>query len=149
MTEPTYTPTRPYMIRAIHDWFEDNDLTAHLLVDATHSELVAPTEYAQEGILALSISYRATGNLTIDNDGISFSARFNGVSQDLWIPIDSVLALRAKEDPSVLFPFNPNEYKNHTPKPNEGKLAPDVKSNAKPSSKPKKKTPPSHLKITK
>lgn len=146
MTEPTYTPTRPYMIRAIHDWFEDNDLTAHILVDATHSELVAPTEYAQEGILALSISYRATGNLTIGNDGISFSARFNGVSQDLWIPIDSVLALRAKEDPSVLFPFNPNEYQNHkpTPKPNADKPKDDVN---KP--KAKKKTPPSHLKITK
>lgn len=139
MTAQTYTPTRPYMIRAIHDWLEDNDLTAHMIVDATNSELVAPIEYAQDGILVLSIAYRATGNLIIHNDGISFSARFNGISQDLWIPIQAVLALRAKEDPNVMFSFNPAEYANYTPEPT-------VQT---PAFKPKKKPVPSHLKITK
>ncbi|OOR91080.1 ClpXP protease specificity-enhancing factor [Moraxella caviae] len=104
------TPTRPYFIRALHEWLEDNDLTAYLMVDATHPDLHAPTEYAQDGRLVLAASYQATKDLHIDNDAISFAARFNGVSQDIWIPMAAVLGIYAKEDPSRALFFDPSEY---------------------------------------
>lgn len=109
----TFSPTRPYFIRAFHEWLTDNDLTPYLVVDSTHKDLVAPTEFAQDGVLVLSFSHQATHNLVIDNDYISFSARFGGVSKDLWIPMQAVLAVRAKEAPEVFFPFNPEEYANY------------------------------------
>ena len=40
----------------------------------------------------------ATHQLTIGNDLITFSARFNGVAQALSIPIDNVAAIYAREN---------------------------------------------------
>ena len=114
----SYTPKRPYMVRAMHEWLEDNDLTAYLMIDATHGDVVAPPDYAQEGRLVLAASYQATKDLHIDNESISFAARFGGVSQDVWIPMAAVLGIYAKEDPSEGFFFDPSEYVNiATPDP--------------------------------
>lgn len=110
----SYTPKRPYMVRAMHEWLEDNDLTAYLMIDATHGDVVAPLDYAQEGRLVLAASYQATKDLHINHESISFAARFGGVSQDVWIPMAAVLGIYAKEDPSEGFFFDPSEYTNIT-----------------------------------
>lgn len=130
----TYSPRRPYFLRAVHEWLSDNNLTPYLVVDANHSELIAPTEYAQNGTLTLSISYQATHNLLIENEFLSFSARFGGVSKELWIPMAAVLAIFAKEDPEQLFPFDPAEYIDYEPK--EPPKAQTTKSTNKPNPKP-------------
>lgn len=105
------SPKRPYFIRAMHEWLTDNGFTPYIMVDATHSELLAPTEYSHQGILTLAISYQATNNsLLIENDGISCHMRFNGVPKDIWIPIQAVVGIRAKEDPNEALFFDPNEY---------------------------------------
>lgn len=110
------SPKRPYFIRALHEWLTDNDFTPYLLVDISHSELVAPTQYAQDGRLVLNASYTATKDLHIDDDAISFSARFGGVSEDLWLPMASVMGIFAKEDQSHALFFDPSEYDGYTPK---------------------------------
>lgn len=104
------TPKRPYLIRAFHEWMQDNDFTPYLMIDATHEDLHAPVQYAQEGRLVLAASYQATHNLQIDNDAISFAARFGGVSEDVWIPMAAVMAIYAKEDPEHGIFFDPSEY---------------------------------------
>ena len=111
------TPKRPYFIRAMHEWLEDNQFTAYLMVDASHSALAAPIEYAQDGKLVLCISYQATKDLSIQNDSISFSARFGGVSQDVWIPMAAVIGIYAKENPEHGFFFDPSEYDGIDPEP--------------------------------
>lgn len=108
-------PKRPYFVRAMHEWLTDNDYTPYLIVDSSHSELVAPTEYAQHGQLVLNISYAATKDLHIDNEAISFSARFGGVSQDLWIPMAAAMGIFAKEDQSHGLFFDPQEYAHIAP----------------------------------
>lgn len=112
MTTTLINPKRPYFVRAMHEWLSDNDFTPYLVVDVNYDGLVAPTEYAQNGQLVLSISYAATKDLYIDNDALSFSARFGGVSQDLWIPMGAVLGIFAKEDQSEGLFFDPQEYAN-------------------------------------
>lgn len=109
------TPKRPYFVRAMHEWLTDNGFTPYLMTDATHPELLAPTEYAQDDKLVLAISYQATNNFLIDNDGLSFQGRFGGVSKDIWIPIQAVVGIYAKEDPSEGFFFDPSEYDGYTP----------------------------------
>ncbi|MFB6348113.1 ClpXP protease specificity-enhancing factor [Moraxella sp. ZJ142] len=104
------TPKRPYIVRAFHEWIEDNDYTPYLMIDATHPDVVAPLEYAQEGRLVLAASYQATHNLQIDNDAISFDARFGGISRQIWIPMPALMAIYAKEDPEHGAFFDPNEY---------------------------------------
>lgn len=123
-----FTPKRPYLIRAMHEWLEDNELTAYIMVDATHADVVAPLDFAVDGRLVLAASYQATKDLHIDNDAISFAARFGGVSQDVWIPMAAVLGIYAKEDPSEGFFFDPSEYAQYD---NSSNTAPQPESTPK------------------
>ena len=108
-SEPTLTPTRPYMVRALYEWLEDNLLTPYVMVDATQPNVDVPTEHINDGKIVLNIASQATGNLKIDNDYISFNARFGGVSRELWVPMSAVLGIYAKQNSQGMF-FDPAEY---------------------------------------
>lgn len=43
------TPSRPYLLRALYQWLNDNGLTAHLMVDATVVGVDVPPEHVQDG----------------------------------------------------------------------------------------------------
>jgi len=60
----------------------------------------------KNGEIVLSVSQQATRNLTIGNDLIQFSARFNGVSREISIPIYAVQAIFARENGRGVF-FEP------------------------------------------
>lgn len=108
------TPTRPYMVRALYQWIEDNQLTPYLMVDATADDVQIPVEHVQDGRIVLNIASRATGNMSMENDYINFSARFGGVSQEIWVPLKAVLGIYAKENSQGMF-FDPNEYDDYEP----------------------------------
>lgn len=111
------TPTRPYLVRAIYQWLEDNLLTPYLMVDTSQPNVSVPTEYIQDNRIVLNIASRATGNLQINNDYIHFNARFGGVSRKLWIPMPAVMGIYAKENSQGMF-FDPNEYADYQPEDN-------------------------------
>ena len=123
------TPTRPYMVRALYQWIEDNELTPYLMVDATAENVQIPTEHVQDGRIVLNIASRATGNMSMENDYIHFSARFGGVSQDIWVPLTAVLGIYAKENSQGMF-FDPNEYDNYQPE--EGSVTTSKKEDTAP-----------------
>lgn len=108
------TPTRPYMVRALYQWIEDNALTPYLMVDATADNVQVPKEHVQDGRIVLNIASRATGNMSMENDYIHFSARFGGVSQEIWVPLTAVMGIYAKENSQGMF-FDPNEYDDYVP----------------------------------
>jgi len=96
------TSTKPYMLRAIHEWCLDNGFTPHLLV-VVDSQTRVPLAYVKEGEIVLNLSYSATKDLQIENDSITFSARFGGVSQNLYVPIHAVKGLFARENGQGMF----------------------------------------------
>jgi stringent starvation protein B len=89
--------TKPYLIRAIYEWCADCGFTPYLRVKVDQHTRV-PMEFVKNGEIVLSVSQSATRDLTIGNDVIQFSARFNGVSREIAVPIQSVLAAFAKEN---------------------------------------------------
>ena len=89
--------TKPYMLRAIYEWCTDSGYTPHIAVKVDASTTV-PMEYVRKGEIVLNISYGATSGLKMDNDAITFRARFNGVSRELYIPVQNVLAIYANEN---------------------------------------------------
>lgn len=103
------TPNRPYLARAIYEWIVDNNLVPHILVDATQKNVIVPREFVKNGQIVLNVAPYATHNFELGNDVISFSARFGGVSQDLYIPISALLGIYARENGVGLF-FDPSEY---------------------------------------
>ena len=135
MSEETtsITPTRPYMVRALYQWIEDNQLTPYLMVDATAENVQIPREHVQDGRIVLNIASRATGNMSMENDYIHFSARFGGVSQEIWVPLTAVMGIYAKENSQGMF-FDPNEYDDYVPE--EDAATTSKKSTAAP--KPKR-----------
>lgn len=85
------------MVRAIHEWCVDNGLTPHLLV-TVNSQCRVPMAFVKDGEIVLNLNYAATKDLHIDNEAIVFSARFNGVSQNLYVPMGAVKGIFAREN---------------------------------------------------
>lgn len=92
-----FTSNKPYLLRAIYDWVVDNEATPHILISALNSKVDVPQQFVEDGKIILNISPSAASNLLIDNDGVSFSARFGGKPFTIYSPIGSVLALYASE----------------------------------------------------
>ena len=95
---PLMTSHRPYILRALYEWIADNGMTPHLLVDATQAGVQVPASAVKEGKVVLNIAERAVVRLMIDNDAVSFTARFGGVSHAVIVPIDAVVAIYAREN---------------------------------------------------
>ena len=89
--------TKPYLLRASYEWCTDRGFTPYLAVKVDAATTV-PMEYVKKGEIILNISYGATSGLKMDNDAITFRARFNGVSRELYIPVHNVLAIYANEN---------------------------------------------------
>ena len=91
------TSTKPYFMRAIYEWCTDNGYTPYMAVKISGATQV-PMEFARNGEIVLNISFGATSGLKMDNQAVSFKARFGGVSRDIHVPVANVLAVYASEN---------------------------------------------------
>lgn len=89
--------TKPYFIRAVHEWCMDSGFTPYIAV-MVDSMTRVPREYVRDGQIVLNVSMDATGSLVLGNESIEFSARFSGVSQKILIPVSRVAAIYAREN---------------------------------------------------
>lgn len=94
--------TKPYLIRALHEWCTDSGLTPHLLV-SVNAQTRVPMAYVKDGEIVLNLNYSATKDLLISNEAITFSARFNGAANNLYIPMNAVRGLFARENGQGMF----------------------------------------------
>ena len=97
MSAPVLPTTKPYFVRALHEWCCDNGYTPYLTV-VVDAATVVPKEYVKDGEITLNLSPDATGHLTIDNQSVQCTARFNGVARDIWVPMARVAAIYAREN---------------------------------------------------
>src|SRR5450830_564002 len=89
--------TKPYLLRAIYEWCTDNGYTPHIAV-VVDARTRVPMQFVKNGEIVLNISFEATSGLKMDNDVIGFSARFGGVSRDISVPVENVIAIYAREN---------------------------------------------------
>ncbi len=94
---PTGSSTRPYLIRALHDWCTDNGFTPYVAVFVDASVQV-PGEYVKNNEIVLNVGFEATSGLQLGNEFIEFKARFGGVSREIVVPVDHVVAIYAREN---------------------------------------------------
>lgn len=90
--------TRPYLIRALHEWALDSGLTPQIAVDVTVAGVQLPPGHAKDGEIVLNIHPQAVHQLELGNDTISFFARFSGRSEPVVVPVTAVLAIYAREN---------------------------------------------------
>jgi stringent starvation protein B len=89
--------TKPYLIRAIHQWCSDAGFTPYVAV-AVGPSVRVPPEHVKNGEIVLNVSALATSRLRLGNDAIEFQARFSGVARDVYVPMESVIAIYAREN---------------------------------------------------
>jgi stringent starvation protein B len=89
-------------MRAIYEWCADCGLTPYLAV-AVDKDCQVPMEFVRDGEIVLNIGPGATPNLTIDNEWVSFNARFGGVAREIFVPVGAVIGIYAKENGQGLF----------------------------------------------
>ena len=95
--DQTLPSTRPYLIRAMHEWCTDNGFSPYMAVHVDRSVQV-PLEFVNNGEIVLNVSHDATSGLRIGNDWIEFKARFGGVARDILVPVTHVVAIYAREN---------------------------------------------------
>ena len=121
------------MIRAIHEWCVDNQLTPHLLVEV-NAQTKVPMAYVKDGEIVLNLNYSATKDLQFSNEAVSFSARFSGVSNNLYVPIGAIKGIFARENGQGMFfevqaedAHQIKEIKNNEITNKEKNISPEVK----------------------
>ncbi|UOO77445.1 ClpXP protease specificity-enhancing factor [Neisseria sp. Dent CA1/247] len=88
--------TKPYLLRALYEWCLDNHQTPHIVAWVNEHTRV-PMQYVRDNEIVLNIGTTASHNLTIDNDWVHFSARFAGVSHEIWIPVGHIISIFSRE----------------------------------------------------
>ncbi len=88
--------TKPYLIRALHEWCTDNGYTPHIVVTVDANTTVPPA-HIHDGQITLNIGTLATSRLTLGNDYIEFQTRFGGVTEQIYVPVAAVSAIYARE----------------------------------------------------
>lgn len=114
---------KPYLIKAINAWINDNALTPYLMVDAEVPNTIVPTDFITEGKIILNLRPSAINNLTIGNDSLSFNASFNGQSMTVFVPINAVIGIYAQENGKGMF-FDPSEDNDNKPQEPPQKTSP-------------------------
>ncbi|MDN3922172.1 ClpXP protease specificity-enhancing factor [Roseateles violae] len=94
---PPSSSTRPYLIRALHDWCSDNGFTPYIAVHVDRLVQV-PMEYVSNNEIVLNVGFDATSSLDLGNEFIRFKARFGGVAREIIVPVDHVVAIYAREN---------------------------------------------------
>ena len=89
--------TRPYLIRALHDWCTDNGFTPYVAV-FVDANVQVPQEYVKNNEIVLNVGFEATSGLKLGNEQIEFKARFGGSAREIVVPIDHVVAIYAREN---------------------------------------------------
>ena len=91
------TSTRPYLVRALHEWCTDNGFTPYVAVFVDASVRV-PMEFVKNNEIVLNVGFEATSGLQLGNEFIEFKARFGGSSREIRVPMDHVIAIYAREN---------------------------------------------------
>ncbi|MCR8914746.1 ClpXP protease specificity-enhancing factor [Marinobacter panjinensis] len=132
------TSSRPYLVRAFNEWILDNDCTPYIVVDAGVQGVQVPTEHVANGQIVLNISPGAVRGLVIGNGALEFSARFGGVPMQVFIPLQAVMAVYAKENgEGMVFGSEPGSPDPEGPEGKDGDSAGDGgQSGDRPSGRP-------------
>lgn len=149
------SPT-PYLIRAWHEWMQDNRFTPHLLVKVD-KRVSVPQEHVKDGEIVLNVGLEATGSLNLGNEVISFQARFSGRVRDISFPVDCVLSIFAREtgqgmgfdmydaaDDEAVFDASADAYRYHPTDADKQPKGLSLVEKNNPDTMPKKQTTPSN-----
>ena len=115
----TMTSSRPYLLRALYEWILDNHCTPYVVVNANGDGVQVPNAYVKDGQIVLNVAPTAVVGLKLENDSLEFNARFGGVAMQIYVPMNSVLGIYARENGRGMI-FEHEEMGPESPPPTNG-----------------------------
>lgn len=97
------TSSRPYILRALYEWINDNGLTPYVLINVNHDDVYVPRNYVSDGRIVFNISPDAIYGLQVTNSKIEFDASFSGMSHRISAPMKAIEAIYAQENGQGMF----------------------------------------------
>jgi len=126
------TSTKPYLIRALHEWCTDNGYTPYITVQVDDYTRVPPG-HVRDGQITLNVGTLATNKLVLGNEFIEFQARFSGIAEFVSVPVCAVAAIYARETGAGMgFEVTPYEPSATESAKTEKTPIPSVRTTAKP-----------------
>jgi len=99
---------RPYLMRAFYQWIVDSECTPHIIVDATKPNVEVPEQFVENGKIVLNIAPKSVVSFSLDDDAVSFNARFSGQPMQVYIPLYAIEGIYAQENGAgTIFPAEP------------------------------------------
>lgn len=92
------TSSRPYLIRALYEWINDNALSPHIVIDTNARGVGLPKEHLNKNAVVFNISPESVKSLRITNKVLTCNASFSGLAVDVIVPINAILQIFAKEN---------------------------------------------------
>ncbi|MBQ2381757.1 MAG: hypothetical protein II291_04210 [Succinivibrio sp.] len=93
---------KPYLFNAYYNWIIENEMTPHILVNATYKGVIVPEGYVTDGSIILSLLPSSIDSFHASSNAISFKARFAGKSEDIYVPYSAIEQLIAVEAQAAL-----------------------------------------------
>ena len=110
-TIPPMTPMRPFLLKGVLEWILNNDMTPHIIVDATMPRVEVPPQSIKDDQVVLNISPSAVSGWEVNDDFIRFQTRFNNEATWVWLPMNAIIAIYSRESgrgmefPAEIFPM--------------------------------------------
>lgn len=86
------------LLDAVYGWALDNEFTPYLVAVADYPGVEVPESAVDQGTVVLNIHPRAVRDFVLDDDFVTFSARFSGQARTVSVPVAAVTALYAQEN---------------------------------------------------
>lgn len=87
---------RPYMLWAHIQWLDESGVTPHITIQ-NGPKTVFPPAFQSHSVVTFNIATESVQGLRLDENGISFSARFSGREFQVFAPLDCLLQLSSKD----------------------------------------------------
>lgn len=99
---------RPYLLRAFYNWIVDSECTPHIIVDATQPCVEVPQKFVENGKIVLNIAPQSVVQFSMDDDAVTFNARFSGQAMQVYVPLYAIEGIYAQENGAgTIFPEEP------------------------------------------
>jgi stringent starvation protein B len=110
LVAPELATAKPYLIRAMYEWCGEQGLTPYVSV-FVDEHVQVPLEFVKGSEITLNVGIDATSGLLIDNETLTFKARFGGVPRQIIVPIAHIMAIYGRENgQGMAFPISDPEH---------------------------------------
>lgn len=106
-TQKVFPPFKPRLVKLFYDYLVEVNEIPHFNVFAAIEGVIVPANLINgDGVITLNLNPSAIRHLHMDEKGVSFRARFNGVETDVYFPHEAIGAIYSPDNPHEFYlPF--------------------------------------------